>query len=131
MIGKDGLEALYAEPRTLQSAGMHYRTSFTKGGLCKYGFDSISDCPEKWQMTDVAKTWERALHDHREGFYGWMGFGGSAFQWHPELKISFAYVPSDLFALDFTCRRAAKLQSILVECVKRLNLESDDEEIKL
>ena len=27
----------------------------------------------------------------RHGFYGWMGLGGSCFQVHPELNISFAY----------------------------------------
>ena len=25
----------------------------------------------------------------RDGFYGWMGFGGSVFQWNPELKIGY------------------------------------------
>ena len=29
----------------------------------------------------------------RDGFYGWMGFGGSVFQWNPELKIG--YVAQD------------------------------------
>ena len=82
-------------------------------------------------MTDAAQAWEYALHDHREGFYGWMGFGGSAFQWNPELKISFAYVPSDLFAMDFTCRRAAKLQSVLVKCVQNMKNYESDEEIKI
>ena len=27
----------------------------------------------------------------RDGWMGWMGFGGSVMQWHPELKIGFAY----------------------------------------
>ena len=27
----------------------------------------------------------------RNGYYGWQGLGGSIFQWHPELNISFAY----------------------------------------
>ena len=38
----------------------------------------------------VAKFEEEGSGDSccgRNGFYGWMGFGGSVFQWHPELKI--------------------------------------------
>ena len=27
----------------------------------------------------------------RAGYYGWMGYGGSVFQWEPELNIGFAY----------------------------------------
>ena len=30
----------------------------------------------------------------REGFYGWMGFGGSVFQWRPDMELSFAYTPT-------------------------------------
>ena len=29
--------------------------------------------------------------DERVGWYGWLGYGGSVFQWHPELKIGFGY----------------------------------------
>ena len=32
-----------------------------------------------------------------EGWYGWEGIGGSVFQWNPELKISFAYIVTDLY----------------------------------
>ena len=40
------------------------------------------------------------LHKENEGWIGWMGFGGSIFQWHPEEKISFGYVPFDFVLLD-------------------------------
>ena len=56
----------------------------------------------------------------REGFIGWMGFGGSVMQWHPELKIGFGYVPFDLNYLDRRNVRGAALQKIVVECVKSL-----------
>ena len=26
----------------------------------------------------------------RDGYYGWFGYGGSVFQWHPDLRIGFA-----------------------------------------
>ena len=47
---------------------------------------------------------------NRDGFYGWMGYGGSLFQWHPKLKIGFAYVPT---LLEFHCmlnRKGGRLQ---------------------
>merc|ERR1719411_1294064 len=36
----------------------------------------------------------------RDGYYGWFGYGGSVFQWHPDLKISFAYTPPLLHWAD-------------------------------
>ena len=32
-------------------------------------------------------TFEEPEKGGRSGYVGWMGFGGSVFQWHPELKI--------------------------------------------
>ena len=59
--------------------------------------------------------------NEREGFYGWMGYGGSVLQWHPELKIGFAYVPSLLHPLDARNTRGAELQKIAVDCaIKRI-----------
>ncbi len=54
----------------------------------------------------------------REGFCGWFGFGGSVFQWHPELQISFSYVPTQLSWYDFSASRGGELQERLVDCVK-------------
>jgi len=36
----------------------------------------------------------------RDGYYGWHGVGGAVMQWHPELKVGFAYVPRDLILGD-------------------------------
>ena len=72
----------------------------------------------------------------RNGFYGWMGFGGSVFQWHPELKIGletqncfkfilnlfvfrFAYVPTLLNWVDLVNNKARLLQEEVVKCVTR------------
>ena len=56
----------------------------------------------------------------RAGYYGWFGYGGSVFQWHPELKIGFAYLPSLLQPLDMTNLRGARLQEVAVDCVRKL-----------
>ena len=57
----------------------------------------------------------------RDGFVGWMGFGGSVMQWHPELKIGFAYIPTCLHWYDLENCRGGKLQKRAVECTKLIN----------
>ena len=60
------------------------------------------------------------LNDLREGFVGWFGFGGSVFQWHPELGIAFAYVPTQLCWYDFAATRGGELQEVVTKCVRAL-----------
>ena len=55
----------------------------------------------------------------RIGYFGWDGFGGSVMQWHPKLKIGFAYVPTKLHWYHAYSHIGARLQSIAVDCVKR------------
>ena len=57
----------------------------------------------------------------RDGWMGWMGFGGSVMQWHPELKIGFAYIPTCLHWYDLENLRGAKLQKKVVECTRLSN----------
>ena len=89
----------------LNKPGDKVRTRFTKGGVNLYQ-----------TLPDATKA-EKNLNHNREGFYGWMGYGGSLFQWHPELKIGFAFVPTSLHWFDFDNVRGAKLQKIVIECV--------------
>lgn len=63
----------------------------------------------------------RTSCENRAGYYGWFGFGGSVFQWYPDYKIGFAYVPTLLAWEDMTNARGALLQKIVVECVIKLN----------
>ena len=59
----------------------------------------------------------------RDGYVGWMGLGGSVFQWHPELKIGFAYVPSHLQGFDFMNLRASYLQGEVKKCATKIQAE--------
>ena len=81
-------------------------TSFTQGGVAK--FSKTSE-----QSTKLA----RAFNDGREGFYGWMGLGGSIFQWHPEHKIGFGYVPTSLNVVDLFNERGKSYQAEVLKCV--------------
>jgi hypothetical protein len=74
----------------------------------------------------IRKIWvlaqrERDFNEGREGFFGWMGLGGSLFQWHPEHQIGFGYVPTSLNVLDLYNERGKTYQAEVLKCVKALN----------
>lgn len=94
--------AMHAEP-VRSSMGIH--TNFTQGGVAHFGGGPYSS------MLD------RALNEGREGFYGWMGLGGSIFQWHPALKVGFAFVPTSLHVLDFLNERGKAYQAQVLRCL--------------
>lgn len=84
-------------------------TRFTQGGV-----DCFTLC-----TSDITQA-ERDFNEGREGFYGWMGFGGSIFQWHPGLDIGFAFVPTSLHALDLFNERGKRYQAEVLKCVARI-----------
>ena len=83
-------------------------TNFTQGGLNRF--------------VDVGG-WRgslgRAFNGGREGFYGWMGLGGSIFQWHPGYEIGFAFVPTSLHLFDGLNERGKVYQAEVLRCVAR------------
>jgi len=58
-------------------------------------------------------------NDCRLGFIGWMGLGGSVFQYHPKYKIGFGYVPTFLAYEDIGNEKGAMLQRRVLECVQK------------
>ena len=84
---------------------MKIRTRFTKGGLCQFE-----------NLPDASDGEKEHLNKNREGFYGWFGHGGSIFQWHPELEIGFAFVPTVLNTVEMTNERGAELQQLVKDC---------------
>ena len=107
-LSETAWQALHAKPvEAMMGAVMP--TRFTQGGV-----DCFRPCGP------VSTLFERAFNQGREGFYGWMGFGGSIFQWHPEEDISFAFVPTSLHYLDFLNERGKCYQAEVLRCVARL-----------
>ena len=104
MLSQKGCAALHGKACDAKMFGL-LPTKFTQAGL------NIFKDPEVKQ--------ENAELVGRDGFVGWMGFGGSVFQWHPEMKISFAYVPTLLDWTDVVNGKALKLQRTVLQCVKR------------
>ncbi len=86
-------------------------TQFTQGGVARFAATKAN-----------ASTLEKALNHGREGFYGWMGLGGSIFQWHPEYQIGFAFVPTSLHVLDLVNERGKALQAEVLRIVEQTKI---------
>ena len=84
-------------------------TSFTQGGV--NAFKSVDANSNRI---------ERAFNVGREGFFGWMGLGGSLFQWNPEHEIGFGYVPTSLHVLDLMNERGKVFQAEVLRCVENM-----------
>ena len=84
-------------------------TTFTQGGVNQFSATN-SDSPKL----------EQDFNQGREGFFGWMGLGGSIFQWHPEHQIGFGYVPTSLNVLDLLNERGKTYQTEVLNCISNL-----------
>jgi hypothetical protein len=89
-------------------------TTFTQGGLAL--FQKCDPSSEKI---------ERLFNEGREGFCGWMGLGGSIFQWHPEQDIGFAFVPTSLHLLDFINERGKTYQAEVLRCIAKKSPDNE------
>jgi len=58
--------------------------------------------------------------EERSGYFGWMGYGGSVFQWHPQLCIGFSYTCTLLFPMNIQNYKAAEIQREVVKCARNL-----------
>ncbi len=108
-LSEEAWMAMHRHPRGALMGGL-MPTRFTQGGV-----DCFMPC-----AGDSSQA-ERDFNEGREGFYGWMGFGGSIFQWHPELEIGFAFVPTSLHALDFFNERGKWYQAEVLRCIERMD----------
>ena len=100
-------QAMHEDPAEADMGFMN--TTFTQGGVALFT-----------EPTRASSKIEKALNAGRDGFYGWMGLGGSLFQWHPQHKIGFGYIPTSLNVLDFVNERGKTYQAEVVSCIKSL-----------
>lgn len=96
----------HADPKSL---GGTVTTHFTQGGLNLFTMNGSKN-----------NTRDRSLNKGREGFYGWMGLGGSIFQWNPEENIGFAFVPTSMHMMDLFNERGKVYQEEALRCVKTI-----------
>ena len=99
-------EALHANP--LEADMGFAPTVFTQGGVNRFS-----------EAAARGPGLARPFNAGREGFYGWMGLGGSIFQWHPEHEIGFAFVPTALHVLDILNERGKAYQAEVLRCIER------------
>lgn len=108
LMGDSAYAALHAAPISRNMLAMN--VAFTQGGLAEFA-----------QQGAEASALDKGLNDGREGFYGWMGLGGSIFQWHPQHRIGFGYVPTSLNVLDLVNERGKAYQIEVVRCLENLS----------
>ena len=102
LFGDDTWAAMHANPK---QADMGMITTFTQGGVATFG-----------ELSDKPGSFEIALNTGRDGFVGWMGLGGSVFQWNPERQLGFSFVPTRLHVLDLVNERGKALQKAVLDC---------------
>jgi CubicO group peptidase (beta-lactamase class C family) len=103
-LSHEAWDALHAHPVEANMIGAP--STFTQGGVNQF-----------LKVGPKSSGLERAFNDGREGFYGWMGLGGSIFQWHPENLIGFAFVPTSLHVIDLFNERGKAYQAEVLRCV--------------
>jgi hypothetical protein len=110
--------AMHKDPAIAVHFAMVIRSMFSQGGVCFFDWEKLQKHNEDNKYSDIAqelasiadvKQAEGQIYGGREGFVGWMGFGGSVFQWHPEMEIGFGFVPFDYNWVDNRNTKAGKL----------------------
>ena len=107
-LSQSAWQAMHENPSPAKMGGVIH-TRFTQGGVDQF-----------LPTTKDSSLLEKAFNDGREGFYGWMGLGGSIFQWHPDAEIGFAFVPTSLHMLDFLNERGKLYQAEVLRCVEQI-----------
>ena len=106
ILSEETWEAVHGNPIVKEMYPTGDVTCFTQGGVNIFTY--VED--------PVALT--KHNNDCRTGYVGWMGLGGSVFQWHPEYNIGFGYIPTFLAYEDIGNERGAFLQKKVIECVE-------------
>jgi len=104
LISGDTWDAIHANPKPGKIALLP--SCFTEGGVNMY--TDMTMFPEDWGFMG------------REGFMGWMGFGGSVLQWHPDKKIGFGFCSSLIDVTDMNNNKGTKLQKAVQNCLESL-----------
>jgi CubicO group peptidase (beta-lactamase class C family) len=110
-LSEQAWTAMHDNPVKADMGGL-LTTRFTQGGV-----DSFKAC------SAGSTSMERAFNEGREGFYGWMGLGGSLFQWHPSLDVGFAFVPTSLHVLDLLNERGKIYQAEILNCIAKMPVQ--------
>lgn len=89
------------------------RTEFTAGGV------------NLFRRYDDDEFIESYFKKGRDGYYGWIGLGGSAFLWNPECRVSFAYTPTNNAYYDPSNGVSAELLTEVNRCVRHFKTTAE------
>lgn len=107
ILSEQGWNDFHANPKWATEGGA-MNTNFTQGGVNKFFLEDEASSSLNWYEDGK-----------RDGFYGWMGFGGSVFQWNPQHQIGFAYVNKNAQATDILNGRGSLLQQSVLNVVTK------------
>lgn len=88
-------------------------TNFARGGV------------DVFKVNSGDPAWVRRESARRAGFVGWLGMGGAVMQWHPELRVGFAFTTDLLAWHDARNSSAARLQEQVARCARRKEGEGE------
>jgi len=96
--------------------------------LSQHAWDAMHADPTKGELIPGLLDWKEAFTQggvaqfggNRTGYYGWFGYGGSAFHWHPELKIGFAYTCTLLYPLTLANTKSSVIAAEVAKCAENL-----------
>ena len=106
MISQETYENMMGDMNLEIMDGAGFWFPMSRGGQATYGIEM-----EEIRKSTAAhnKSLLETMHTGREGYTGWMGYGGSVFNWHSELEIGFGYVPFNYIDIDLSNKRGAKI----------------------
>lgn len=105
ILSQSAWEAMHANAADQVMGGV-ITTHFTQGGVNRFA-----------DSTPGSSTLERGFNAGREGFFGWMGLGGSIFQWNPEFDVGFGFTVTELHVLDIFNERGKAYQAEVMRCI--------------
>jgi len=115
ILSPAGWASMHSNPTEKMIFGA-LNTRFSRGGVniisSEEEDEEKSEEPEKDQLKQMMK--------YLTGFVGWMGLGGSIFQWQPRKQVGFAYVPSLIDWTDLANMKGMKLQASVMQCIERI-----------
>ena len=73
-----------------------FRLTFCQGGSSVFKVEEMEKVPfnDKLQAKGLSDKIEYSNAINNDGWFGWMGFGGSSMKYHPELRLSVGYTCS-------------------------------------
>ena len=79
ILSEDSYNELTSDFTSKPEFGLDASLTFSKGGVCKLG--PATDEENQMMQGDLTRTLQKRFVNGRTGYIGWVGFGGSVFQW--------------------------------------------------